>query len=481
MPATALDAMIGEVERAPAGAEVGAVFDVDGTVLSGYSAAAFYRYRARRLDIGPVEVARTLAAGVQRGDVSAERFDEFMGLALSAWRGQREEDLDELGERIFASDLAATLYPEAWSLIHAHRRRGHTVVLASSATRFQLAPLARELEVEHFLCTQVETDDGVLTGKAAGGPLWGEAKARAVRDFAAGHGIELDRSFAYSNGYEDVPLLAAVGRPRPLNPEPRLEREAMSRGWPVRRFESRGRPGVTEVLRTAASYGGLFAGFGLGFGLGLLNRSRRQGVDLGLALAGDLSLALAGVEVEVQHAERLWSHRPAVFIINHQSPIDVPVMCKLLRSGFSGVAKKEARFSPAGPMLWLADAAFIDRANSEQARAALRPAVQRLRDGVSIAIAPEGTRSITPRLGRFKKGAFHLAMQAEVPIVPVVLRNAGASMWRGARTMRQGKIEVFVHQPVDVSGWKRDDLDLRVEEVWTLYRETLEKWPRPTK
>jgi putative phosphoserine phosphatase/1-acylglycerol-3-phosphate O-acyltransferase len=97
---------------------------------------------------------------------------------------------------------------------------------------------------------------------------------------------------------------------------------------------------------------------------------------------------------------------------------------------------------------------------------------------VSVAIAPEGTRSLTPRLNEFKKGAFHLAMQAEVPVVPVVLRNAGEAMWRNAKTMRPATIEVYVHEPIDVRDWKRADLGHHVAEVEQLYRDTLEHWPR---
>ena len=478
MAGSGVEAMAAEVDRAPAGQQVGAFFDVDGTVIDGYTAAAFYRHRARTLDIGPREAARTLAHGLRQGELDEERFRELMAMALGAWRGRREAELDELGRRLFAKEIAGSLYPDAWTLVQAHRRRGHTVVLASSATRFQLGPLAQELGVEHILCTKAKTRRGVLTGAVDGAPLWGSAKAQAVHEFAGARQIELSQSFAYSNGYEDLPLLESVGRPRPLNAEPRLEREAARRGWPARSFNGRGRPGVSTLVRSTAAYGGLLTGFGVGFGLGLLNGSRRQGASMGLSLGGDLALALAGIDLEVQHAERLWSHRPAVFIANHQSPLDFPVACTLLRSGFSAVAKKEARMTPAGPVLWLADVAFVDRSSREGARAALRPALERLKQGMSVLITPEGTRSLSPRLGSFKKGAFHLAVAAEVPIVPIVIRNTGAAMWRDARTMRQATVEVYVHEPIDVTSWKHERLERHVEGVERLYRKTLEQWPR---
>jgi HAD superfamily hydrolase (TIGR01490 family) len=478
MADSGIEAMVAEVDRALAGPQVGAFFDVDGTVIAGYTAAAFYRHRALALDIGPREAARTLAHGLRRGELDEERFGELMALALGPWRGRREADLNELGRRLFAQELAGSLYPEAWTLVQAHRRRGHTVVLASSATRFQLRPLAEELGVEHILCTEAKTRRGVLTGTVDGAPLWRAAKARAVSDFAHSREIDLAQSFAYSNGYEDIPMLESVGRPRPVNADPRLEREAARRGWPVRRFDGRGRPGLSTVVRTAAAYGGLFTGFGVGLGLGLLNGSRRKGAGLGLSLGGDIALALAGISVEVQHAERLWSHRPAVFIANHQSPLDFPVVCGLLRGGFSAVAKKEARTTPVGPVLWLADVAFVDRSSRNGARAALGPALERLSQGASVVITPEGTRSLSPRLGPFKKGAFHLAIEAGVPIVPIVIRNTGAAMWRDARTMRPATIEVYVHEPVDVARWKRARLERHVEDVERLYRDTLERWPR---
>ena len=120
------------------------------------------------------------------------------------------------------------------------------------------------------------------------------------------------------------------------------------------------------------------------------------------------------------------------------------VMMKLLRGGFTGVAKAEAKKVPGfGQFFQIAGVAFIERGDIRQAKQALEPAVAKVRDErISLVIAPEGTRSATPRLGRFKKGAFHIAMQAEVPIVPIVIRNAGEVMWRGSQTLHGGTVEV---------------------------------------
>jgi 1-acyl-sn-glycerol-3-phosphate acyltransferase len=310
--------------------------------------------------------------------------------------------------------------------------------------------------------------------------LWGEGKADAVRSFAAAAGVDLVESFGYANGDEDIAFLEAVGRPRPLNPGPRLAKAAEERGWPVRRFRRRDGVDLTALARTGAAVAGLIASAGAALAVGLLNRSRRDAANLAASAGTDLTLALAGVRLSVRGEEHLWSHRPAIFVFNHQSSLDVLIIGNLLRRDVTGVAKAEAAADPRFALFGaLAGVAYVDRSDTAQAVSALGQVLDRLADGVSIAIAPEGTRSTTATLGPFKKGAFHMAMQAGVPVVPVVIRNAGELMWRGSVLVRPGVIDVAVLPPVDTSGWRRDDLDEQVEDVRRQFLETLDDWPEP--
>jgi putative phosphoserine phosphatase/1-acylglycerol-3-phosphate O-acyltransferase len=470
--------LLGEIERAPKGPKVGAFFDFDGTLIDGYSASVFYQDRIRRLDFSAGELAKSVVAGVGiavRGDDVAN----LMKVSVAGWAGHREEEVQELFDRLFRKRIAGMVYPEARELVRAHRKAGHTVALASSATRFQLAALAEDLELDNVLCSEVEIVKGYFTGFVSGEILWGSAKARAVTKFATAADVDLRKSFAYANGDEDVPFLETVGKPRALNPAKQLAATARERDWPTVRLRHRGRPGVTAIARTGAALAALGVAGGVGVAVGVLNRDRRQGANVAAAIGPDLALALAGVKLEVTGAEHLWSHRPAVFVFNHQSSLDVPIIGSLIRQDLTGVAKKEAardpRFAPIG---YVTDIVYIDRANSRQARAALQPAVERLRGGTSIAIAPEGTRSPTPRLGRFKKGAFHLAMQAGVPIVPVVIRNAGDLMWRGSFVIRPGTVDVAVLEPIPTDDWTVKTMRGRIEELHERYEQTLDDWPR---
>jgi putative phosphoserine phosphatase / 1-acylglycerol-3-phosphate O-acyltransferase len=469
--------LLDEVGRAPKGPEVGAFFDFDGTLIAGYSASAFYQDRARHLNFGGGELVRSLLAGLDMAVRGAD-VSKLMEIAVANWAGRPEKDVQELFDRLFRQRIAGMVYPQARELVRAHVAAGHTIALASSATRYQLAALAADLEIEHVLCSEVELVRGFFSGYIDGEVLWGPAKARAVTEFAAPRGLDLGHSFAYADGGEDVPFLELVGNPRALNPGRQLSRVAADRGWSVTRLEGRGRPGVTDIVRTGAALASLGAAGGVGVGVGLLNRSRRQAANLAASIGPDLALSIAGVQLRVQGAENLWSHRPAVFIFNHQSSIDVAVIGSLVRRDVSGVAKKEAARDPRFALIgYIIDVAYIDRGDPKQARAALEPAVERLRNGTSIAIAPEGTRSPTPRLGRFKKGAFHLARQAGAPLVPIVIRNAGDVMWRGSLIIRPGTIDVAVLEPIPTEGWRAEEVGLRANEIRRRFAETLERWP----
>lgn len=473
--------LIADVEAGPQGPGIAAFFDFDGTLIDGYSLGAFARHHLRSGQVTPVDIGRMLLVGM-RGVSTEEDFESFFVLGMRSWAGRGEDELTQLGERLWNQGIAGSLYPEAWRLVEAHRRAGHTVVLASSATRFQVEPAARAMGVEHVLVTPVEFENGLCTGRPGGPPLWRAGKAAAVRAFGAAHDIDMTNSYAYSNGDEDVAFLGTVGRARALNPGAGLAAQAVGKNWPIAHFRSRGRPGVREVARTLGAVGGTLGGFGTGIALGAVNAmvgagTRRDAVDLGLTLGGEFGTALAGVKLDVRGAEHLVDARPAVFLFNHQSQLDVIIVAKLLRTGFSAVVKKEAERIPGfGLVFRLADVAFVDRTDTASAKAALEPAVARLRDGVSLVVAPEGTRSTTPAPGRFKKGAFHVAMQAGVPIVPIVIRNAGELMWRGSSTVREGTVQVTVLPPVPTDGWTVEDIDKHVEEVRDLYVATLGGW-----
>jgi putative phosphoserine phosphatase/1-acylglycerol-3-phosphate O-acyltransferase len=235
---------------------------------------------------------------------------------------------------------------------------------------------------------------------------------------------------------------------------------------------------AVALYRTAAGATGLCAGTAVALGLGTLNRSRRRAVNVVMSAGTELSLALAGVQLRIVGEEHLWSHRPAVFAFNHQSALDVLLLANLLQRDVTGVVKREASHDPRFAVLGaLAGVAYVDRHDHGQAVAALTDVVRRVEGGTSIAIAPEGTRSRTGAVGPFKTGGFHMAQQAGVPVVPIVLRGAGKLMPPGSLLVRPGIVRVAVLAPIDVSRWTEGDFHQNVEAVRQRFVDTLEHWP----
>lgn len=232
--------------------------------------------------------------------------------------------------------------------------------------------------------------------------------------------------------------------------------------------------------RSLAAYGALIGALAEGGAVAALKGDRRAGANLAASKGCDRALRAARVTLRVQGREHLWSDRPAIFAFNHQSPLDVVVLGALVRQDITAVAKESLRHHPVfGPIGYLISAAFIDRSNNAAAREALQPVVDSLRAGVSIAVAPEGTRSRTGELLPFKKGPFHMAIQGGVPMVPIVIRNAGELMESHSAWIAPGVVDVCVLPPIDTSGWTADTVGEHRDEVREMFVRTLADWPAP--
>ena len=146
-----------------------------------------------------------------------------------------------------------------------------------------------------------------------------------------------------------------------------------------------------------------------------------------------------------------------------------------MRRDISGIGKKEIGDIPLiGRILEYSGVVLIDRKDHDKAVAAMAGLVDTMRvEGKSVCISPEGTRSITPKLAPFKKGAFHLAMQAGVPIVPIVIRNSGDVMPKGSAVYRPATVDVEVLPPVDTTDWSASTIKDHVNEVRDMYLRAL--------
>ena len=473
-----LPGSVAEIQASPEGPEIGAFFDLDGTLVAGFTGVLMTQDRLRRRQMSVGEFIGMVQAGLNH-QLGRSEFEDLIGKGARMLHGNSLSDLDELGERLFVQHVQKRIYPEMRAMVRAHMARGHTVVLSSSALTVQVDPVARFLGITNVLSNKFESDDdGLITGEVQQPVIWGPGKARAVQAFAAKNGIDLAKSYFYADGDEDVALMYLVGNPRPTNPAGKMEAVAIKRGWPVLRFSSRSGNSPVSQLRTVAGIASMVPAAAGAVGLGLLTRNRRIGVNFFTSTWSRLLMASIGIDLNVIGEENLTAQRPAVFIFNHRNQADPFIAGRLVSDNFTSVGKKELEKDPLmGTIGKMMDAAFIDRDDPQSAIESLHKMEDLARKGLSILIAPEGTRLDTTEVGQFKKGPFRMAMATGIPIVPIVIRNAEVVAERNSSTFSAGKVDVAVFPPIPVDDWTTENLSDRIAEVRQLYLDTLKDWP----
>jgi HAD superfamily hydrolase (TIGR01490 family) len=214
-----------------------ALFDLDKTVISKSSSLALSRpfYRAglvtrSQLFRGAYAQLVYLAVGADE-----KRMDRAKDAMLAMTKGWRQSEVDEVVRQTLETVVDPYLYQEALDLIALHRALGRRVFIVSSAPEEVVRPLAERIGVEDVIATRAELRDGRYTGTLAF-YCYGAEKAEAIRRLAEEQGIDLSRSYAYSDSITDRPMLEVVGNPVAVNPDRELRRLAQQRGWKIRDF-----------------------------------------------------------------------------------------------------------------------------------------------------------------------------------------------------------------------------------------------------
>jgi 1-acyl-sn-glycerol-3-phosphate acyltransferase len=201
----------------------------------------------------------------------------------------------------------------------------------------------------------------------------------------------------------------------------------------------------------------------------------RETVDERARWFGREVVRVLGVDLIATGADRVPTDRAYVYMSNHQSHLDIPMLYATLPSRtVRMLGKKELFQIPLwGRGLRAAEFIEVDRSNHERALKSIDYAARLIRDGVSIYLAPEGTRSVTGKIGKLKKGGFHLAKDTHTPIVPVAIAGTIDILPRGGRVMNTGKrVEVTIGAPIPVEGREIEDL---MEEVARFFKRHVEK------
>jgi 1-acyl-sn-glycerol-3-phosphate acyltransferase len=175
---------------------------------------------------------------------------------------------------------------------------------------------------------------------------------------------------------------------------------------------------------------------------------------------------VAGARLTVIGLENVDPKRPTVYVSNHQSTLDIPVLFMAIPINFRFVAKSQLRWVPVlGWFLWIGGHIFVNRSNHRSAVRSLHAAGLKIRNGCSILMYPEGTRSADGRILPFKKGPFRLAVEAGVAVCPVTIEGTAQIMPKNRWTITPGEVKVKIGKPIDASAYAERGRDALMQDV----------------
>ncbi|HET7682999.1 MAG TPA: HAD-IB family hydrolase [Marmoricola sp.] len=245
---------------------VAAFFDVDNTVMQGASifhlAKGLYRrkfFSTRDIVGATWKQLYFRVAGVE----DPEHIAETRAAALSFIAGHTVEELEAVGSEIFDELMAERIWPGTRALAQLHLDEGHRVWLVTAAPIEIATIIARRLGLTGALGTVAEHLNGVYTGRLVGDMLHGQAKAYAIEALADREGLDLARCSAYSDSYNDLPMLSLVGHPCAVNPDTKLREHARRHGWQIRDYRTGrkvARAGLLAGALAGAAAGTMAAG-----------------------------------------------------------------------------------------------------------------------------------------------------------------------------------------------------------------------------
>ncbi|MDF1673170.1 MAG: lysophospholipid acyltransferase family protein [Vicingaceae bacterium] len=184
--------------------------------------------------------------------------------------------------------------------------------------------------------------------------------------------------------------------------------------------------------------------------------SRKVPLFVGRYVFSPVLLPMVGIDLTTHGAENVPQDRPVIFVSNHCSHFDIACLFRALPRYIYFVAKKELLWTPfLGFHLWAAGHILIDRKNRVKAVKSLRKAALKIKGGKCVTLYPEGTRSTDGEVGPFKKGAFHLAIDAGVDVVPVHIDGTFKIWPKGRFTIKPGKVTVNIGKPIITANYTK--------------------------
>ena len=208
------------------------IFDLDNTILNGDSDYSMINFLVAKsiLDNSALDVNQSFMDDYKKGKLD---FDEYTKFALKSFIGMSHIEISELTIEFVKEVIEPMINIYALKIIHDHQDDGCKILIASATNELIVKPIAKRLEVADYLGTKVEFIDNKCTGKYLSPSALGEGKLKLVTDWAKIKGFNLELATFYSDSINDLPLLGKVNNPIAVNPDPKLEKISITRGWKI--------------------------------------------------------------------------------------------------------------------------------------------------------------------------------------------------------------------------------------------------------
>lgn len=189
---------------------------------------------------------------------------------------------------------------------------------------------------------------------------------------------------------------------------------------------------------------------------------------------GNALIKRAGVKLNIKGLENI-PHGPVLFVSNHQSYFDIPVFFAAINKQFGFIAKSDLDKIPVfNKWIEIIQSVYIDRGDARQSLKAIQDGIDLLKNGYSLVIFPEGTRSKCNRISEFKKGSLRLATKSGVPVVPITI-NGSYKIFEETNRIQSAEVDFIIHQPIMTENLSKDEANNLTETVQIIISNTLEK------
>ena len=209
------------------------IFDLDNTILNGDSDYAMINYlvHTQALDESAGKQNQIFIEDYQRGELD---FDAYTTFALSAYIGMTRTEINEYMRPFVTKVIEPMINTLALKIIHDHGDSGDTILLASATNELIVQPIAKRLDIQNVIGTQVKFNDGKCTGEYIPPSALGAGKLQLVQQWMQKNNFDdFSGVTFYSDSINDLPLLAAVEFPKAVNPDAMLEKISLERGWEI--------------------------------------------------------------------------------------------------------------------------------------------------------------------------------------------------------------------------------------------------------